>query len=88
MKSSVILLYGGLDSTTLLFYVKHRLKAESIYALSFDYGQKHSRELEAAKWQAAAAGVDSHTVVDISFLKDLLSNGCALTDEDVAVPSL
>ena len=88
MKSSVILLSGGLDSTTLLFYVKHRLKAESIYALSFDYGQKHSRELEAAKWQAAAAGVDSHTVVDISSFKDLLSNGCALTDEDIAVPSL
>ena len=88
MKKAVILLSGGLDSTTLLFYVKHQLNAESIHALSFDYGQKHSRELEAARWQADKAGVHGHTIIDISFFKGLVSNASALTDEHVPVPSL
>ena len=59
--SAVVLLSGGVDSTTLLHYVRKRLGVEKVYALSFGYGQKHARELEAAAVQANAAGVaDTH----------------------------
>lgn len=88
MKSAVILLSGGLDSTALLFHLKEEVKPDSILALSFDYGQKHSRELDAAKWQASAACVASHAVVNISSMKALLSHGCALTDDNIPVPKL
>lgn len=86
--SAVVLLSGGLDSSTLLHYVVKRLGARSVYALSFHYGQKHKREIEAAAWQARSAGVMAHDVVDMGFFGALTPGGSALTDPDVVVPRL
>ncbi len=69
----VVLLSGGVDSTTLLHAVASRVGGGCVHALSFAYGQKHSRELEAARWQAAAAGVATHRVVDMGFLAGLIA---------------
>jgi 7-cyano-7-deazaguanine synthase len=88
MERAVILLSGGLDSTTLLHYVQRTLGVEEIYALSLVYGQKHAREIEMAAWQAEAVGVTAHRRVDIGFMGDLLLGGSALTDPDVEVPDL
>jgi 7-cyano-7-deazaguanine synthase len=90
MKAAVILLSGGMDSSTLLHYVKQKLKLKvrAIHALSFRYGQKHSRELQMARWQARRAGVGEHRVVDISFFGDLIAGGSALTDKSICVPDL
>jgi len=85
---AVVLLSGGLDSSTLLHYVIQRLGAREVYALSFLYGQKHRRELEAAAWQAKAAGVKAHDVVDMGFFSGLTPGGSALTDPAVAVPAM
>lgn len=85
---AVVLLSGGLDSSTLLHYVIKRLWAGEVYALSFIYGQKHQCELQAAAWQAQAAGVKAHDVVDMSFFSALIPGGSALTDERQAVPRL
>lgn len=87
MKSAVVLLSGGMDSTTLLHFVKGRKKVRSLFALSFAYGQKHSKELNMARWQAHAAGVKEHKVVDISFFGQLVC-GSALTDVSVKIPDL
>jgi 7-cyano-7-deazaguanine synthase len=84
----VVLLSGGMDSTTLLHYVVKRLGVEEIHALSFFYGQKHRRELDAAAWQARAAGVAAHDVVDMSFFRELTPGGSALTDTERHVPRL
>lgn len=63
-KDSVIILSGGLDSTTLLHYQKERIA----FAVSFDYGSNHnSRELECAKWQCAQLGI-SHLVIPLEFM--------------------
>jgi len=80
MKKAVVLLSGGLDSTTTLAIA--RSQGFDCYALSFDYGQRHQVELEASKRVANALGVKEHRVAQ---LDPELFRGSALTD-DVAVP--
>ncbi len=80
-RKAVVLLSGGLDSTTCLAIA--RARGFACYALSFRYGQRHSVELEAAARQALLWGVKGHRVVDI----DLSAiGGSALTDSSIAVP--
>lgn len=80
MPRDLVLLSGGLDSATLLAW-----HAESAaLAVSVDYGQRHCRELAAAKDIAAYYGV-AHEVVDLSGWGRLLG-GSSLTDPQVAVP--
>ncbi len=84
----VVLLSGGMDSTTLLHYVKRTLGVGEVYAFSLIYGQKHARELEMAAWQANVVGVKEYRQIDIGFVGELLQGGCALTNPDVPVPDL
>jgi len=82
MAQSIVVIYsGGMDSYTLL----HRAlaRAGDVHALSFDYGQRHSRELESARVVCERLGVE-HRVVDITAIQQLLQ-GSALTD-DISVP--
>lgn len=79
-KNAVILLSGGLDSTTVLAIAKAQGYAP--YALSFRYGQRHSIELAAAKAVAAEMGVVQHVIADIDLR---MFGGSALTD-DIDVP--
>lgn len=81
MKKAVILLSGGLDSTTCLAYAKSQ--GYECYALSFDYGQRHSAELLAAKRIAQHFAVSAHKIVILD--TDLFA-GSALTDKTIAVP--
>ncbi|TAM43838.1 MAG: 7-cyano-7-deazaguanine synthase QueC [Gammaproteobacteria bacterium] len=79
---AVVLLSGGLDSaTTLALACDDNF---SCYALTFDYGQRHRIELEAAKRVAQRLGAADHRVVklDISWM-----GGSALTDKSIAVPT-
>jgi 7-cyano-7-deazaguanine synthase len=77
---AVVLLSGGLDSTTVLAIAKHRGYVP--YALSFRYGQRHVVELEAARRVAQAQGVARHVVADI----DLRVFGGSSLTSDVDVP--
>ena len=78
---AVVLLSGGLDSTTITAVAKSQ--GFEVYALSFRYGQRHLHELEAAGKVASTMGVKEHRVVDI----DLRAfGGSALTSEEHAVP--
>lgn len=78
---SVIILSGGMDSTTLLYWLK--AEKRDIYALSFDYGQRHAKELGFGGDICARLGV-SHQIVDLSALKRIL-RGSSQTD-DIPVP--
>ena len=79
--SAVVLLSGGLDSATAL--AEARAAGHDCYALSFDYGQRHRAELEAASNVAAALGVREHRVMRV----DLAGiGGSALTDSALSVP--
>lgn len=63
MKSCLVVLSGGQDSTTCLAWAKQNF--EKVHAITFDYGQKHSRELESACTIAEHFKVDSHEVVSM-----------------------
>lgn len=79
-RKAVCLLSGGLDSSTCLAWA--RREGFDCYALSFDYGQRHRRELDAARRVAETLGAARHVVLDI----DLGAfGGSALTD-DLPVP--
>ena len=67
MKKAVILLSGGLDSATVLAMAK--AQGFACYGISFDYGQRHSAELNAAKNVAARAGVEEHRIVNIELMQ-------------------
>ncbi|HXX42756.1 MAG TPA: 7-cyano-7-deazaguanine synthase QueC [Chthoniobacterales bacterium] len=74
MKHGVVLLSGGLDSATILAIAKDQ--GYETYAVSFDYGQRHKLELEAARKIAESLGVREHRVVKID---SSLFAGSALT---------
>lgn len=78
---AVVLLSGGLDSSTVLY----RAKADGCecYALSFDYQQRHRRELESAYAIARCAGVHEHQVVSFDLRQ---WGGSALTDDAIDLP--
>jgi len=79
-KKAVVLLSGGLDSTTVMAVAKQQ--GFAVYALSFDYGQNHRIELEFAARVAAAAGVVRHAVVKV----DLRAFGGSALTSDTPVP--
>lgn len=80
-KKAVVLLSGGLDSSTVLFRAK--ALGYACYALSFDYGQRHRQELAAAVAIAAAAAVVEHHTIKFDLR---LWGGSALTDETIDLP--
>jgi 7-cyano-7-deazaguanine synthase len=80
-RRAIVLLSGGLDSATTLAMA--RAQGFECYALSVEYGQRHSAELDAARRVAAAAGVRDHRIMRV----DLAGiGGSALTDSSIAVP--
>jgi len=80
-QQAVVLVSGGLDSATTLAIAISQ--GYSCYALSFDYGQRHRCELEAAKKVVQQTGVIEHKILHL----DLVGiTGSALTDPSVAVP--
>jgi 7-cyano-7-deazaguanine synthase len=81
MGKVIVLLSGGLDSTTCLAFAKRA--GHDVYALSFDYGQRHMAELKAASRIAEAMGASAHQIIKIS-INDF--GGSALTDMSIGVP--
>ena len=84
-KDVVAIISGGIDSTAMLWYLQNN-GYNVVEALSFDYGQKHSREINSAKQVVEQFNKDfskqiKHYVVDIKSIGELISRG-ALTGED------
>ena len=80
-KRAVVLLSGGLDSATTLAIA--RSEGFECYALTFRYGQRHKREIKAAKKMADSLGTAEHRIIDIDLAQ---FGGSALTDSTIEVP--
>jgi len=80
-KKAVVLVSGGLDSATVLAIAKEQ--GYECYALSFDYGQRHNSELEAASQLAKTFNVSEHKTIKLGMGE---FGGSALTDENINVP--
>jgi 7-cyano-7-deazaguanine synthase len=79
-KKALVLLSGGLDSSTVAAIAK--AQGYEIYALSFDYAQRHRRELESAKRVAESLGVARHLVINF----DLRNIGASALTSNIEVP--
>lgn len=80
--TTVVIYSGGMDSFTVLHRALH--EGLNVHALSFDYGQRHARELDIARQVCAALGLP-HQVVDIRAIHGLIDNS-ALTNPDQTMP--
>jgi 7-cyano-7-deazaguanine synthase len=81
-KKAVVILSGGLDSTTCMGIAKR--DGYECYPLTFDYGQRHNHEVEHAKKIAEFFKAPHHKVVKMNFMRDI--GGSALTDPSLDVP--
>ncbi len=83
---SVVIVSGGMDSVTLLHYmVKQENRDPAV--MTFQYGQKHSREIECAKAQVALLGIKAHMVVDLRATQVIFGTS-ALVNSDIAIPDM
>jgi 7-cyano-7-deazaguanine synthase len=83
----VMILSGGLDSTIAMRLAVERYGAENVLALTFNYGQKQSVEIERAKQSTSYLGV-THRVIDASFLGEISQGFSANVDTDIAMPTI
>ncbi|MFD0678169.1 MULTISPECIES: 7-cyano-7-deazaguanine synthase QueC [unclassified Paenibacillus] len=84
-KKAVIILSGGLDSTTCMGIAQE--EGYELYPITFDYGQRHKIELDNARLVAEHYNVKNrHKVITLGFLKEF--GGSALTDETIDVPDM
>jgi len=77
---SIVVLSGGMDSTTLLY--KTISEGYKPYVLSFNYGQRHKKELEYAKRTTEKLGLN-HKIVDVSSINELIQGSALTSDIDV-----
>jgi 7-cyano-7-deazaguanine synthase len=83
MQKAVIILSGGLDSTTCMGFARE--EGYDLYPITFDYGQRHRMEIENAKKVAEYYEVsERHRIVSLGFLREI--GGSALTDDSIDVP--
>lgn len=78
-KKALVILSGGQDSTYCLYWAKQHF--DEVYAVTFDYGQRHRIEIDAAKKVAQMAGVKEHEVIDVKGC--LVSVSPLLSDNDL-----
>lgn len=87
VRGALVVLSGGLDSTTSLRLAVARYGAANVSAISFAYGQKQSIELERAKESTKILGV-RHQVVSLDFMAEINKGFSANVDADMAMPTI
>lgn len=81
MKKGVIILSGGLDSSVLAHFLVKTKKID-LLALSFDYGQKHKKELECAAFQAKSLSIP-HKIINLGFMDEVFTSSLLSSGKDI-----
>lgn len=84
MRKITVILSGGLDSTVLLYKAVKEVGVENVNAITFNYGQRHSKEIEFAKRTAHKLGVQHEVLKMAAIGKQIFKS--ALTDKDAKIP--
>ena len=84
MSAAVVLLSGGQDSTTCLYWAK--AKFDEVYALTLFYGQRHETEIEAAREIASMADCQFHQEFDLTVLREIGDSALVTAEEDITQP--
>ena len=87
VKGCVVILSGGMDSTITMRLAVEKYGKENVSALTFNYGQKQSREIEMAKLSTKKLGV-SHKIIDAGFLGDISQGFSANVDKNIDMPTI
>lgn len=80
MRKIVVVLSGGLDSTTLLYRAIKEF--DKVYAITFNYGQKHSKEIEYAETTCKNLNIN-HKVIDLTCIKELINKSSLTSDVEI-----
>ena len=83
-EQAILLLSGGMDSTTLLYHLRHTAPDTPLHTISIDYGQRHRVELDFAAQLSRRACATSHRVLPLDLTR---IGGSPLTDPDLTVPA-
>jgi 7-cyano-7-deazaguanine synthase len=86
-KGAIVILSGGMDSTIAMRLCVEKYGAENIRALTFDYGQKQSLEIEKAKYSTHLMGV-KHKICDLRVLGDIGQGFSANLDKNMDMPTI
>ena len=84
MSKAVVVYSGGMDSTVLLHHAFKNY--DEVYALTFDYNQRHKKEIEVAM-SICHPKLKDHKLIDLKFFRDLVPSS-ALTSSDIDVPKM
>lgn len=82
MRKALVVLSGGQDSTTCLYWAIERFGKENVWAIGFDYGQRHKTELDCAREICESEGI-GYEVIPTPIINELCEN--SLTREDIPV---
>ena len=82
MKRAVVVFSGGQDSTTCLIQALRNY--DEVHCVTFDYGQRHSQEIDVARKLSLKLGAAAHKVLDVSLLNELAVS--SLTRDNIPVP--
>ena len=80
---TIVILSGGLDSTTLLYHLRH--SGHDLKGLTLRYGQRHDKEIKFAKYHCELLSIE-HKIIDLNSLSSLFSE-TALTNSTLPLPS-
>lgn len=83
----VVPISGGMDSTVILYKAVESFGADNVYGLSYDYGQRHKRELKLAKYHVDKLKIKEWQTIDTSFIKTLAPTS-SLTNNDIDTPDI
>ena len=83
MSKCVVPISGGIDSTVLLYHAVNQWKTDNVHAISFNYGQRHDKELAFAQRTTDKLGVN-HKIIDLEFFKHINTSSLTNSNIDVA----